>query len=100
MTFGGAVSQQTYFVDLCQPDGKRKVALLEKEHSIDYSAFHLDELAMDFVWTRFATGPDGRIYFAPERNEYRIDIFAPDADPVYRGPPPELRARVGLDCPD
>jgi hypothetical protein len=81
MSFGGALSRQTYFVDICQPDGQSETALLEKEHTIDYSSFHLDELAMDFVWTRFATGPDGRIYFAPTRNEYRIDVFAPDGTP-------------------
>lgn len=78
MTFGGAVSKQTYFLARCDNDGQQKFALLEKEHEINYSDFALDEMEMDFIWNRFAVGPKGKVYAGPERNEYKIHVYATD----------------------
>lgn len=80
MTIGGAVSEQTYFLSRCSVDGVQTALLLEKKHVIDYSDFRLDEQKMDFVWNRFAIGPEGRIYLAPERNVYSVQVFAPDGE--------------------
>jgi len=78
MTIGGAVSEQTYFLSRCRVDGVQTRVLIEKKHVIDYSDFRLDEQKMDFVWSRFAIGPEGRIYLAPERNVYSVQVFSPD----------------------
>jgi hypothetical protein len=78
MTFGGAISQQTYFLARCGNDGVQKKALLEKQHEINYAEFKLDEQAMDFIWNRFAVGPAGKVYAGPERDAYRIDVYGRD----------------------
>jgi len=94
MTFGGSsVSDQEYFLSLCGPDGARRQQLLAKPYRVDYADFALDEMGMDFVWQRLAGTPDGRLFVAPERNEYRIRAYAPDGQPVreftraYQSPP-------------
>lgn len=82
MTFGSSsVSNQEYFLALCGPDGTRKQLLLSKHSTVDYADFALDEMAMDFVWQRVAAAPDGRLFVAPERNEYRVRVFGVDGQP-------------------
>jgi len=82
MTFGGgAQSTQTYFLDRCDEQAVQQSALLEKIHVIDYSDFALDDAQMDFIWTRMAIGPDGRVYAAPAREEYAIQVFGTDSKP-------------------
>ena len=79
MSFGGgSVSKQNYFLAQCDPEGKEQRSLLNKEHTIDYSAFELDEMSMDFVWSRLALGPEGRIVTAPARDVMRFEVYAPD----------------------
>jgi hypothetical protein len=79
MSFGAdGVSNQNYFLALCDADGRQRHRLLEKNHVINYSDFVLDEMAMDFVWFRVATGPQGRIIVAPERNAMRFDVYTSD----------------------
>ncbi len=94
MTFGNSsVSDQEYFLSLCGPDGTRRQQLLTKSSRIDYADFALDEMGMDFVWQRLAGLADGRIFVAPERNEYRVVNYGPDGKPVreiaraYQAPP-------------
>ena len=82
MTFGGgAQSTQTYFLDRCDEQAVQQSALLEKVHVIDYSDFALDDAQMDFIWSRMAIGPDGRVYAAPAREEYAIQVFGTDSMP-------------------
>ncbi|MEZ4387059.1 MAG: hypothetical protein R3D98_05695 [Candidatus Krumholzibacteriia bacterium] len=69
---------QMYFLSRCDTDGREQQVILEKLHPIDYADFVLDELAMDFVWSRWTTDQAGRTYVAPARNEYRIEVHAPD----------------------
>jgi hypothetical protein len=78
MVFSGGVNVQTLFLDICGLDGARRVALLEKEYAINFAELHMDELSMDFVWNRYAVGRDGKIYTAPARNEYRIEVRKAD----------------------
>ncbi|MFO7654056.1 MAG: 6-bladed beta-propeller [Candidatus Krumholzibacteriia bacterium] len=81
MSFGGgSESRQVYFLDICDRDGKRQHSVLEKEHVINYADLRFDEAEMDFVWGRYAVGPDGRIYHAPERNAYRIVVASPTGE--------------------
>ena len=75
MSFGGAVSQQTYFLDRCDAEGKRLHNFLEKEHAINYAQFELDEGHADFVWSRTAVDGAGHVVTAPERNVYAIQVY-------------------------
>jgi hypothetical protein len=78
MVFNGGANQQTYFLARCDGEGKQKAALLEKKHEVNMAAFELDELAMDFVWSRLAVGPAGKVYAGPERNAYLINVYGAD----------------------
>jgi hypothetical protein len=79
MSFGGsAISDQTFFLSRCDGQGQEKTSYLTKAYQINYADFRLDEAKMDFVWSRFAVGPDGTIYTAPDRNAYLIRIQSPD----------------------
>ncbi|MBM4131205.1 hypothetical protein FJ250_09285 [bacterium] len=94
MTFGGSsISDQEYFLSLCGPDGTRRQQLLTKANRVDYADFALDEMGIDFVWQRLTGLPDGRVFVAPERNEYRIQAYGADGKLVreftraYQSPP-------------
>ena len=78
MVFSAGVNQQTYFLARCDGNGEQKAVLLEKKHELNMAAFALDEMEMDFIWGRLAVGPDGRVYAAPERNAYAIDVYGAD----------------------
>ncbi len=79
MSFGGgSVSTQDYFLAQCDPDGQERHNLLNKAHTIDYAEFELDEMAMDFVWSRLAKGPEGQVVTAPDRDAMRFEVFGPD----------------------
>lgn len=67
-------SGQQYFLSRCDAQGTELLTVMEKMHPIDYTNFRLDELAMDFVWGRWALDPAGTLYVAPERNVYRIEV--------------------------
>jgi hypothetical protein len=75
---GGGASTQHYFLARCDAEGRQRQALLEKEHVIDYSAFELDEASMDFVWSRIATAPQGRLVVAPQRDAMHFVVYGPD----------------------
>ncbi len=75
MSFGGGSrSTQDYFLAQCDNDGLQQQSLLNKEHIIDYAAFDLDELKMDFVWSRIALGPEGEVIVAPDRDALRFEV--------------------------
>ena len=79
ISFGQAGGNgQHYFLSYCDAQGAETKPLLQKSHPIDYSDFRLDELEMDFAWNRWAVDAAGSIYVAPERNEYRIDVYGTD----------------------
>ncbi|MBU8870213.1 MAG: hypothetical protein KOO60_04975 [Gemmatimonadales bacterium] len=67
-------SRQHYFLSVCDATGLEQSVLLEKDMIIDYTDFRMDEASMDFAWSRWIYGQDGKIYIAPERNEYRIEV--------------------------
>lgn len=78
MSFAGSSrSGQTYFLDRCDAQGRRRHALLEKEHAIDYADFELTEAGMDFVWSRAAVAPDGTAFVAADRDRYAIAVHRP-----------------------
>ena len=75
MSFEAGVNRQTYFLTRCDGQGLELATLYEKKNIVDYSDFVLTEMDMDFVWSRMATAPDGRIYAAPDRNAYEIHVW-------------------------
>jgi hypothetical protein len=76
---GGPDARQTFFLSTCDPEGAEQTVFLEKQYAINYAEFRLDEAAMDFVYmSRFDIDAAGRVYFAPERDVYRIEVHEPD----------------------
>lgn len=73
-------SRRHYFLSLCDANGLQRKVLHEKDDWVDYTDFRLDEGSMDFCWNRWVCGQDGKIYVAPERNEYRIDVYDSDGN--------------------
>jgi len=76
----GGGSGQKYFLTRCDAQGTAQHTILEKMHPIDYSDFVLDELSMDFAWNRWTVDADGRMYVAPDRNDYRIEVYSPQGE--------------------
>ncbi|MGD9547136.1 MAG: hypothetical protein AB7V45_06230 [Candidatus Krumholzibacteriia bacterium] len=79
---GGALSNQNYFLADCDQTGLRRHLLLGKVYTINYADFELAEGGMDFVWSRIAAGPDGTVYFAPDRDLYEIQVSKGGGEPV------------------
>ena len=79
---GGPMNHQTFFLARTDLEGREQAVYLEKPYAVDFSDFRLDEMKMDFVWSRFAADDEGRVYTAPARNEYRIRVQAPDGTVV------------------
>jgi hypothetical protein len=62
-------------------DGDGSVAVQFAEHTtfLDFQAAHFSERDMVAPFMdAHAVGPDGRVYYTPERNAYRINVHAPD----------------------
>jgi 6-bladed beta-propeller protein len=79
MSFGGGgQSNQTYFLDRCDRQGKQIGALAEKEVNINYGDLEMNEGASDFPWSRMGVGADGKIFVGIPRNEYAISVFSPE----------------------
>jgi len=77
-TFAAGKLDQTYFLAGYAPDGTETARYTEKHAQQDFAAMKLDELNVDFPWTRFDVGADGRVVVAPSREDYRLEIYAPD----------------------
>lgn len=79
MQGGGPQMQQTFFLSLCDADGKEQQVYLEKPYEISFADFRMDEASMDFVWMgRLAIDTAGRVMVAPERNRYLVRVLAGD----------------------
>lgn len=101
MTFGAdGTSNQTYFLAAYDEAGKQRHTYLSKDSTLNYAAFDLDEAAMDFVYGRWDIGPDGRVYVAPRRDRYLIQVHAPDGrlerviEREYQSWPRDAQART------
>jgi len=61
------------------PDGTEKARYLEKTVAMDLTKPAISEKAFAFVYPRrWDVAPDGRVWAAPERNRYAINVYAPD----------------------
>jgi hypothetical protein len=70
---------QKFFVSQCDANGVEQHRYLEKSYPVNFQDFVLDEAGIDFIWSgRFALGPDGRVYMAPDRDRFAIQVLTPD----------------------
>ena len=70
---------RTMYLARAGDDGLLGTRYLERTIEWDFTNFTYDEAVSlpSFFWAN-AVGPDGRVYAAPDRDAYRIDVFAPD----------------------
>ena len=71
--------QRHMYLARVNDQGKVSRPLMERFVDWDFSNFVYDEDVNlpSFFWSN-ALGPDGRIYAAPERSAYRINVYNPD----------------------
>ncbi|MBD3236483.1 MAG: hypothetical protein GF330_07255, partial [Candidatus Eisenbacteria bacterium] len=70
-------------LDRLAPDGAILATYLESAQERDMANFKWNEAEDYFVHQGgFALGPDGYVYAAPERDRYRIDVYAPDGERI------------------
>jgi len=74
-----AIQKRTTYLATVGEDGLLGTRFEESAYTWDFSNFTYDEAVYlpSFIWAH-AVGPDGRIYTAPDRNAYRINVYAPD----------------------
>jgi len=77
MNFANNINAQTYYLSFCTPEARELHRCFSKESAINFANFEGSELELDFAWSRWALGPDGNLYAAPERNGYRIHVIDP-----------------------
>lgn len=70
---------RTNFLSAFDMGGAEKTKYLEKAVHWDFKNLKITEEEQHFVhFRRWTMGSDGRIYAAPHRNRYAIEVFAPD----------------------
>jgi hypothetical protein len=70
---------QNFFASRYDRDGNELHRYLGKEYPLNLADFVMREEGMDFVWAgRLAVGPDGKVYEAPDRDAYAVNVHAPD----------------------
>jgi len=75
----GSVFERTSFLSICDPDFRERQLLLSKPGQTDFSQPRYIESEEYFVGDgRWALGPDGRVYAAPERDQYIVQVYASD----------------------
>lgn len=73
------VMSRTRYLSRLAADGAEQVRYLEKTSERDMANFEWDEEEDYFVQMgRCALGPDGRVYIAPERDKYEIQVLSPE----------------------
>lgn len=71
--------ERVNFVAAYGEDGKEKSRYLEKSDKLDFNNLKIIEKDQYFAHFRhWDIGPDGRVYAAPHRNRYVIDVYKQD----------------------
>jgi len=80
MTFSPqGLSDQAFFLSSVDEQGTERVRYLEKNYPINYADFVASEEGFDFVWSgRWDLAPDGRVFAAPKRDAYEIEVRRAD----------------------
>ncbi|MBU2501512.1 hypothetical protein KJ682_09310 [bacterium] len=68
------------FIGSFDPSGNERAVYHRATLTMDTTSGRRDEAAMFFPNRTWAVGPEGEVYIAPERNEYRIEAFAPGGE--------------------
>jgi hypothetical protein len=70
---------RTHFVRRYGATGEVLGTYVERETVIDMASRHITEAETFASFTEsFTVGPDGRVYVAPQRDAYRIEVYAPE----------------------
>jgi 6-bladed beta-propeller len=76
----GRNSSQELFLDRCDLKGRQLGRYMSQPITIDYAGREMNESDYEMPWDRVALAADGRLYFAPERNRYLIEVFTSDGE--------------------
>jgi hypothetical protein len=75
----GTAHRRINFVAAFDDKGNETIRYFENEYFWDFTNFTFDESGMNRVdFRKVAVGKDGRIYVAPERDAYQINVYAAD----------------------
>ncbi len=81
MTPGDGTMTRTGYLALLADDGSEQVRYLERSREVDFGRHEFIEKDNYFVDAEgWALGPDGRVYTAPVRDRYRIEVYASDGE--------------------
>jgi len=76
---GGLAQKRTNFVAAFDEEGNETVRYYENSYTWDFTDFTFDEAAMNRIdFRKVAVGRDGRVYVAPERDQYVINVYLAD----------------------
>jgi len=69
--------ERSMFLSIADGEGVLQTELLSSNVKWDFTNFVYDEVkALPTFWWANAVGPDGRIYAAPDRDAYRINVYS------------------------
>jgi len=75
----GTAHRRNNFVAAFDDEGNETIRYFENEYFWDFTNFTFDESGMNRVdFRKVAVGKDGRIYLAPERDAYQINVYTAD----------------------
>jgi WD40 repeat protein len=78
---GGLAHRRNNFVAAFDDEGNETVRYFTNEYFWDFTNFTFDESAINRVdFRKVAVGKDGRVYVAAERDDYVINVYAPDGE--------------------
>ncbi len=76
---GQTGQKRTSFLASFSPEGQEKIRYLEMVQELDFTRFEVIERDNYFVYPRrWDIGTGGRIYAAPHRNRYVVNVYSPD----------------------
>lgn len=74
-----AGQKRTSFIASFTPEGREQARYFERTIELDFSSLVTSEKATHFpAPRRWTMGADGRVYIPTERDEYTINVYAPD----------------------
>jgi len=75
----GTAQRRTNFVAAFDDEGNETIRYFENEYFWDFTNFTFDEAGMNRIdFRKVAVGKDGRIYVAPERDAYQVNVYTAD----------------------
>ena len=75
----GTAHRRINYVAAFDDEGKETIRYYENEYFLDFTNFTYDESGMNRIdFRKVAVGKDGRVYVAPERDAYQINVYTAD----------------------